>query len=68
MRVILKNIPIDIGMSYALLANLPPQHGLYNNFVYPLIYMILGTGRQVCVGTSAIENMMAFEAVANTVG
>lgn len=55
-------------MSYALLAGLPPAYGLYNNVFHPFIYMLFGTGRQVCVGTSAIEAMMSFEAVANVVG
>lgn len=57
-----------LGMSYALLADLPLAHGLYNNLFFPLIYMLFGTGRHVCVGTSAIENMMSFAAVANVVG
>lgn len=57
-----------LGMSYARLADLPPAHGLYNNLFYPLIYMLFGTARQVCVGTSAIEAMMSSEAVAKVVG
>lgn len=56
------------GMSYALLAGLPPAHGLYNNLLYPFIYMFFGSARQVCVGTSAIEALMSSQAVANVVG
>lgn len=56
-----------MGMSYALLAGLPPVHGLYNNILYPLIYMLLGGQAQVCLGTSAIEAMMSASAVAKIV-
>ncbi|KAL8438479.1 hypothetical protein Efla_002229 [Eimeria flavescens] len=59
---------IPQGMSYAMLARLPPQFGLYVNFIYPLIYMIFGTGRHVAVGVSAIEDLLLGESVTRIIG
>ena len=35
------------GMAYSLLANLPPQYGLYCLLAPVFIYALFGTGRQV---------------------
>ncbi|CDJ28221.1 sulfate transporter, putative [Eimeria mitis] len=59
---------IPQGMSYAMLARLPPQMGLYVNFVYPLVYMLFGTGRHVAVGVSAIEDLLLGESVTRIIG
>lgn len=59
---------IPQGMSYALLARLPPQYGLYVNMIYPLIYMIFGSTQHVVVGVSAIENMLLGESVSRIIG
>lgn len=59
---------IPQGMSYALLARLPPQFGLYVNLIYPLIYMLFGTGRHVAVGVSAIEDLLLGESVTRVIG
>ncbi|CDI84787.1 hypothetical protein EPH_0013230 [Eimeria praecox] len=59
---------IPQGMSYAMLARLPPQMGLYVNFVYPLVYMVFGTGRHVAVGVSAIEDLLLGESVTRIIG
>lgn len=59
---------IPQGMSYALLARLPPQFGLYVNLIYPLIYMVFGTGRHVAVGVSAIEDLLLGESVTRVIG
>lgn len=58
---------IPQGMSYALLARLPPQFGLYVNLIYPLVYMIFGTGRHVAVGVSAIEDLLLGESVTRVI-
>lgn len=57
-----------MGMSYSLLAKLPPQYGLYVGLFYPLVYMVLGTGIHVNVGVSAIEDLLAGEAVSRIIG
>ncbi|KAL8441995.1 hypothetical protein Emag_006740 [Eimeria magna] len=59
---------IPQGMSYSMLARLPPQFGLYVNLIYPLVYMIFGTGRHVAVGVSAIENLLLGESVTRVIG
>lgn len=67
-RVSLGVMAIPQGMSYAMLARLPPQMGLYVNFVYPLVYMVFGTGRHVAVGVSAIEDLLLGESVTRIIG
>ncbi|PFH34251.1 STAS domain-containing protein [Besnoitia besnoiti] len=59
---------VPMGMSYAMLANLPPQYGLYVGLFYPLFYMLMGTGKHVVVGVSAIEDLLAGEAVSRILG
>eukprot|EP01069_Polyplicarium_translucidae_P008279 Polyplicarium_translucidae@DN3209_c0_g1_i2.p1 len=55
---------IPMGMSYSLLANMPPQYGLYNSLIFPSVYLLLGTAQQVSVGVSAIEALLCREAIA----
>lgn len=43
---------IPMGMSYALLANLPPVYGLYTALVPPVMYMLFGTCSQLSLGVS----------------
>ncbi|KFH09745.1 STAS domain-containing protein [Toxoplasma gondii VAND] len=59
---------VPMGMSYAMLANLPPQFGLYVGLFYPFFYMLMGTGKHVVVGVSAIEDLLAGEAVSRIIG
>ncbi|CAN0046768.1 unnamed protein product, partial [Sphacelaria rigidula] len=39
-----------MGMSYALLANLPPVYGLYTSVVPPIMYLLFGTCDQLSLG------------------
>lgn len=67
--IVLINFMIFVlGMSYSLLAGLPPAHGLYCNLFFPLFYMLFGTARQSVIGTSAIEAVLTKAAVSNVVG
>lgn len=51
---------IPEGLAYASLANLPPQTGLYAGFFATIVYVFLGTSRQVIVGpTSALSILVA---------
>jgi len=51
---------IPEAMAYAGLAGLPPQTGLYAAIAAPLIYMVLGTSRQLSIGvTSAVSILVA---------
>jgi high affinity sulfate transporter 1 len=51
---------IPEAMAYAGLAGLPPQSGLYAGIAAPLIYMLLGTSKQLSIGvTSAVSILVA---------
>ena len=49
---------IPQGMAYALLAGLPPIHGLYAATLPLILYAILGTSRQLAVGPVAMDSML----------
>jgi high affinity sulfate transporter 1 len=60
------NIPQ--GISYALLAGVPPQYGLYTSIFPGLAYAIFGTSRQISVGTFALVSLMTAQAAKGLVG
>lgn len=60
------NIPQ--GISYALLAGVPPQHGLYASIFPGMAYAVLGTSRQISVGTFALVSLMTGQAATGIVG
>ena len=37
-------------MAYAVLANLPPQFGLYSSFMGVTLYWIFATSKDICIG------------------
>eukprot|EP00281_Chroomonas_sp_CCMP1168_P019467 CAMPEP_0206233074 /NCGR_PEP_ID=MMETSP0047_2-20121206/11776_1 /ASSEMBLY_ACC=CAM_ASM_000192 /TAXON_ID=195065 /ORGANISM="Chroomonas mesostigmatica_cf, Strain CCMP1168" /LENGTH=799 /DNA_ID=CAMNT_0053656895 /DNA_START=147 /DNA_END=2546 /DNA_ORIENTATION=+ len=49
---------IPQGMSYALVAELPPIYGLYTACFPLIIYALLGTSRQLAVGPVAIVSLL----------
>lgn len=49
---------IPQGMAYAMLAGLPPIHGLYAVTLPLFIYAILGTSRQLAVGPVAMVSLL----------
>ena len=51
-------ILIPQGMAYALIAGLPPVYGLYAAIVPQLIYVIMGTSRQLAVGPVAMDSLL----------
>ncbi len=51
------------GMGYALLAGLPPIHGLYASVAPILLYAILGTSRHLAVGPVAMDSILVAGAV-----
>jgi SulP family sulfate permease len=59
---------IPMGMSYALLANVPAVYGLYTGLVPSILYLLLGSCAQLSLGVSAIESLLTGEAVANVIG
>ncbi|KAL3849893.1 hypothetical protein ACJIZ3_011775 [Penstemon smallii] len=56
--ITIASLAIPQGISYAKLANLPPILGLYSSFVPPLIYAIMGSSRDLAVGTVAVGSLL----------
>ncbi len=50
---------IPQGMAYAMLAGLPPIHGLYAVTIPLLVYAFMGTSRQLAVGPVAMVSLLA---------
>ncbi|CAH9132768.1 unnamed protein product [Cuscuta epithymum] len=61
------SLAIPQGISYAKLANLPPILGLYSSFVPPLVYAIMGSSRDIAVGTVAIASLLTASMLGNEV-
>lgn len=49
---------IPQGMAYAMIAGLPPIHGLYAAMIPILVYAIFGTSRQLAVGPVAMDSLL----------
>ncbi len=49
---------IPQGMAYAMIAGLPPIHGLYASTVPLVLYALLGTSRQLAVGPVAMISLL----------
>ncbi|KAI9019543.1 sulfate transporter family-domain-containing protein [Phycomyces nitens] len=60
-------IVVPQSMAYAKIANLPPQFGLYSSFVGVMIYPLLGTSKDISIGTTAIMSLMVGQIVAEIV-
>ncbi|KAK3150551.1 hypothetical protein QOZ80_3AG0234650 [Eleusine coracana subsp. coracana] len=56
--VTIASLAIPQGISYAKLANLPPILGLYSSFVPPLVYALMGSSRDLAVGTVAVASLL----------
>ena len=51
-------ILIPQGMAYAMIAGLPPVYGMYASIVPVLIYMFLGTSKNLAVGPVAMDSLL----------
>lgn len=56
--VTIASLAIPQGISYAKLANLPPILGLYSSFVPPLVYAMMGSSKDLAVGTVAVASLL----------
>ncbi|KAG8475534.1 hypothetical protein CXB51_032297 [Gossypium anomalum] len=56
--VTIASLAIPQGISYAKLASLPPNVGLYSSFVPPLVYAVLGSSRDIAVGPVSIASLI----------
>lgn len=52
-------VVVPQGMAYALLANLPPEYGLYTSFVGFLLYWAFATSKDITIGVSAAGSSAA---------
>ncbi|KAI6693292.1 hypothetical protein NL676_021002 [Syzygium grande] len=58
--ITIASLAVPQGISYAKLASLPPIIGLYSSFVPPLVYAMLGSSRDLAVGTVAVASLLIF--------
>ncbi|KAG0458387.1 hypothetical protein HPP92_023544 [Vanilla planifolia] len=56
--ITIASLAIPQGISYAKLANLPPVLGLYSSFVPPLLYAMMGSSKDLAVGTVAVPSLL----------
>ncbi|CAH1794151.1 unnamed protein product [Owenia fusiformis] len=49
---------IPQGLAYAVVAELPPQYGLYSSFMGCFIYCLFGTSKDITLGPTAIMSLM----------
>ena len=49
---------IPQGMAYAMIAGLPPVYGLYASIFPLLVYMLLGTSKNVAMGPVAMDSLL----------
>ncbi|XP_057519675.1 sulfate transporter 3.1-like [Amaranthus tricolor] len=56
--ITIASLAIPQGISYAKLANLPPILGLYSSFVPPLVYAMMGSSKDLAVGTVAVGSLL----------
>lgn len=52
------------SMSYAQIASLPPQYGLYSSFVGAFIYSFFATSKDVCIGPVAVMSLETAKVIA----
>ncbi|KAI4349476.1 hypothetical protein L6164_010060 [Bauhinia variegata] len=65
--ITIASLAIPQGISYAKLANLPPILGLYSSFIPPLIYAMMGSSRDLAVGTVAVGSLLLGSMLARAV-
>ena len=61
------SLAIPQGISYAKLANLPPIVGLYSSFAPPLVYVVLGSTKDVAIGPVSIASLVMGSMIAEEV-
>ena len=61
-------VTVPVGIANARLAGLPPEHGLYASILPLVVYALLGTSRQLIVGTSAAAAALVASAVGTIAG
>ncbi|MCA0932840.1 solute carrier family 26 protein [Lutimonas saemankumensis] len=57
-------ILIPQGISYAIIAGLPPIYGLYTALIPQVVYAFLGTSRQLAIGPAAMDSLIVASGIA----
>ena len=50
-------VVVPQGMSYATLANLEPQFGLYSSFMGVVVYWFFATSKDITIGVGSIHKV-----------
>lgn len=61
-------IVVPQGMSYAKVAGLPVQHGLYSAYIGALFYCFMGTSKDLTIGPTAVISLITGELVVQLTG
>eukprot|EP00808_Paulinella_micropora_P017598 g4269.t1 len=56
-------IMVPQGLAYAVLANLPPEYGLYSSMLPSVMYCLLGTSRELSLGPFALISLLVATAL-----
>ncbi|TFK42912.1 sulfate permease [Crucibulum laeve] len=56
-------VVVPQGMSYAQIATLPPEYGLYSSFVGVLIYCFFATSKDVSIGPVAVMSLTVSQVI-----
>lgn len=54
------------SMSYAEVATLPPQYGLYSSFIGAFTYALFATSKDVCIGPVAVMSLETSKVISRT--
>lgn len=54
------------SMSYAQIATLPPQYGLYSSFIGAFMYAFFATSKDVCIGPVAVMSLETAKVIQET--
>lgn len=54
-------VVVPQGMSYAQLAELPVQFGLYSSFMGVLLYWLFATSKDITIGVSLIDHTISYK-------
>ncbi|KAL7892426.1 sulfate permease protein [Trichoderma sp. SZMC 28014] len=53
------------GISYAKIATIPVVHGLYSSWIPSLLYLFMGTSKEISAGPTSVLGLLTAEAVAS---
>ncbi|CAO3596516.1 unnamed protein product [Absidia cylindrospora] len=57
-------IVIPQSMAYAQMAGFPPQYGLYSSVIGCFVYPLIGTSKDISIGTTAINSLLVGQIMA----